>query len=412
MSRLLIIFIIIGIFFSNSIAAVFKVGTTSTEITSSDSSTQIDTDIPTSSTGGNFESASEYPIIKRIINPNYKDFNLKNKPTDIEVKLQGCSRNFDNVLMKEIIDENFGNIYNIHVNIEDPFFSIKRAVYEKNCTKSIENKSDTIKSIIYKMGENYTYYNKSLYIKVPRLKSGENVIYDYSIMPNRSGIFDIVTIFRLNDSKWSDLEKRDTIEIRPPEVEITSETDRSSPICGDFLNVTYNILHKSGWSNDDLNVSLFFNNSDQYTIYYENKTKYDNGFVNLRLKPLERTKYQIKVIYNEAGKHPIPSLDIVGATVYQKEAEVNIISNSFLKLINEYGPSFSLIISLSAILISFYIGRKEQQYFTKLEGIYDNRLAEQEKINHSQKEEINYIKQQIEEITHQQDIDLPDDPGP
>jgi hypothetical protein len=207
-SRLFIIIIIISLFFPSSIAAVFKVAATSAELISSDSSEHIDTANPTSSTGGNFESAGEYPIIKRIINPNYKEFNLKNKPTDVEVILQGCSRNFDNVLLKEIIDDNFGNIYNIHVNVEDPFFSIKRAVYEKNSTESIENKSETIKNIIYKMGENYTYYNNTLYIKIPRLRSGENVIYDYSIMPNRSGIFNIVTLFRLNDSKWSDLEKK------------------------------------------------------------------------------------------------------------------------------------------------------------------------------------------------------------
>jgi hypothetical protein len=93
-SRLFIIIIIISLFFPSSIAAVFKVAATSAELISSDSSEHIDTANPTSSTGGNFESAGEYPIIKRIINPNYKEFNLKNKPTDVEVILQGCSRNF------------------------------------------------------------------------------------------------------------------------------------------------------------------------------------------------------------------------------------------------------------------------------------------------------------------------------
>jgi len=390
-------------------AAVFKVATTSAETTSAGSSGHLDTANPTSGTGGNFESAGEYPIIKRIINPNYKDFNLKNKPTDIEVKLQGCSRNFDNVLMKEMIDDHFGNIYNIRVYIEDPIFSTKRAVCEQNCTNSIKNKSDTIKSFIYKMNENYTYYNNSIYIRIPRLKSGENVIYDYSIMPNRSGIFNVVTLFRLSDSKWSDLEKRDVIEIRPPEIEVTFETDQSSTICGDFLNVTYNILHKSGWSNDDLNVSLFFNNSDQYTMYYENKTKYTNEFVNLKLKPLERTKYPIKVVYNKAGKHPIPSLDIVGATVYQKEGEVDVFQSSFSILFDEYG---SFIVSVLAVVISLIYGRKEQDSFTKLEGEYHIRLKEQESINDRQQEEINYIKRQMDEINHPQNIDLVDDPDP
>ena len=265
--------------------------------------------------------------------------------------------------------------------------------------------------------ENYMFYKKgdtNIYIKIPRLKSGENVIYDYRVRSNRSGIFNVVTLFRLNGSRWSDLEKRDTIEMRPPEIEVSTETDESSAICDDFLNVTYNILHKSGWSNDELCVNLFFNNSGQYTIYYENKTLYANQLINLKLKPLETTKYPIKIKYHYAGKHPIPSLDIVGATVYQKDADIDVFPTGIEKTLQDNAPlinSLAQIITSIVLLITIFFSFDDRKRACKTE----NRACKAES-------DILEIKKHLEQNKHQEeddpkkaksiDKDLDDDPSP
>lgn len=206
----IIIFILILVFCAPSTCANFRLSKTPDE-----SQTAIAPTIPqnpASEGGGNFESEGQYPSINRIINPNYKDYNLKNKVSDIEVEVQGCGRDFDNILIKEIIDKKFENISNIHIYIDDSIFLIRREVNALNTTNLSNN---SIQKLIEEMKENYIFFNNDIYIKVPRLRSGENIIYNYTVISNRSGIFNVVTLFRLNGSKWSDLEKRDIIEMRP-----------------------------------------------------------------------------------------------------------------------------------------------------------------------------------------------------
>lgn len=302
--------------------------------------------------GGNFESTETYSNIKRTIAPNYKEFSLKNKANRIEVTIYGAGRILNNILIKEIVDKNFENISNLNIFIENPFTQIRRIISEQN----ISDKSDDINNDSYMakllLDPNYVIINNTIYIKIPKLNIGENIIYDYNVKSNRSGIYRIETLFRLESSKWSDLVKEDTIEVRPPEVDVYAERDQSYAICGKSINLTYNILHKSGWSNDDLDICIFFNNSNQYTIYYLNNTIYKNEYIPIKLKPLEMKKYLIKVKYHEAGKHPIPNLDIAGATVYQEYEDLDVMPDGFTKFLQDYWPIISLLLAIIGFILT------------------------------------------------------------
>lgn len=384
MSNLIIIFILIFVFCTHGVCANFKVGTTPDE--SQSTITPKPTQNPANlisnegGSGGNFESKEEYPSINRIISPNYKDFNLKNKVSNIEVEIQGSGRDFDNVLIREIIDKKFKNITNICVYIDNPLSLIKREVNKLNITSSTNN-NIIIQKLINETKENYAFCNNDIYIKIPRLRSGENIIYNYTVVSEKSGIFNAVTLFRLNGSRWSDLEKRAIIEMRPPEIDVSAETDQSCASREDFLNVTYNILHKSGWSNDDLDVKLFFNYSDQYTIYYENKTIYANQLIDLKLKPLEITKYHIKIKYHSAGKHLFPSLDIDGATVYQKDADIDVLYWNWFKYLQDY----ELLISFFSVFFVLILTAYDIRHSKTLEGTIEHLQGQIDQINHFQK---------------------------
>jgi hypothetical protein len=311
--------------------------------------------------GGNFESSETYSSIKRTIAPNYKEFSLKNKSNRIEVTIYGAGRILNNVLVKEIVDKKFENLSDLNIYIENPFAQTKRVIYEENkSNESSGAKKDNCiaESVIY---PSYKIINNTIYISIPKLNVGENIIYEYNVKSNRSGIYRVATLFRLENSKWSDLLKEDTIEVRPPEVNVYSERDQSYAICGKSINLTYNMLHKSGWSNDDLDINIFFNDSNQYTIYYKNNTRYNNEYIPIKLKPLEMEKYLIRVIYHEAGKHPIPNLDIAGATVYQEYDDLDVMPDDYSKILQDNWPIVSVLIAIVGFIITIIQIKNEIQ---------------------------------------------------
>lgn len=325
----------------------------------------------TETSGGNFATQDGYMTIKRNIKPNYKDFYLKNKMNLIEVEIQGCQRSLNNVLVKEIIDSDLSDITDLHVFVEDPFDSTKRIITEAR-TKSIIDKNINTKNIIDSIKENYTVKNNIIYIKIYKLNPGENIKYNYKIHSNKSGIFDISTRLRLDDSRWPDLEKTEPIEIRPPEIQVYTECVKSYAIRDIPLNVTYCILHKDGWSKEPLYFDVKLNKSKEYTILYPNDTSYNDTNINLTIMPLEPTRLLMKVKYNEAGQYPFPGLDIYGATVYQDNTIIDVIPSPVIKWLQDNAVLFSILISLIAILITifdFAIYRREK---TAEKGISSN----------------------------------------
>jgi hypothetical protein len=333
----------------------------------------------TETSGGNFGAQEGFLTIKRNVRPNYKDFYLKNKMNLIEVEIQGCGRAFNDVLIKEKIDPELGNFSDLNIFIENPFTSTNRVIKEKISKYSGNNETKYIKETIDEMKENFTLENNTIYIKIPKLNSRENIKYNYKIHSIKAGIFDIVTRLRLNESKWPDLERMDPIEVRPPEIQVNIESDKSFAIKNKPLNLTYSILHKSGWSKEALYFYLKFNPLEEYTIYYENGTLYKNENINLTLLPLEATKLLMKVKYNEAGQHPLPSLDIEGATISQDNNNIEVISSDLTKSLQDNIVLISLVISIIAIFITifdFQISRKEIDSLTqittnKIPPVYD-----------------------------------------
>jgi hypothetical protein len=404
----LVIFILFFIFTSNAIAYHFSI---SDIPVSRPSNGGIDNPDQTGgSAGGNFESLGGLPNIKRNIEPNYKDFTIKNKSIHIEVVIPNYGRSFDDILIKEKVDDGFGNISDLHICIANPIYSTNRTVY------SLKNNTTTdIRTLFDNMKENYSIVNRNaLYIKIPKLNLGEDIVYDYVVKSNASGIFCVDTLFRLNGSKWPDSIRQDTIEVRPPEIEVDTIEDQFYAISNEPIDITYNILHRSGWCTELTEISAFFNRSDKYEIRFKEKNdetykEYNGKTFKLNLTPLEVTSYPIQIVYHNAGKHPIPRLNVLGATVNQKNIEIDVAPDELTKNLQDYGPFISSFIAVIGILFSFYQLRNQQEEIKKMEvhidGLYQyinvNNETGQDRINRNNATQINK-----EDSTNETDCDL------
>ena len=345
----------------------------------------------TSSGGGNFVQEGN-PIIKRRIAPNYKDFYLKNSIYNVEVEIQGSGRSFDDLLIKEKIDQKLGKLSNLTVYVVNSFDSSKRPVKEAKSVSQI--KDGQAINLMKEMGENYTICddNKTIYIKIKKLELGQDISYNYNIKSNQTGIFEILTRLRINNSRWADLEKIDPIDVRPPEIEVATDRDKSYAICYKPLNVTYGILFKNGWCNEDTKLQALFNTSEEYDIYL-NGSKYTGKKFNITVKPLELKEYPVKIEYKNAGLHPIPAISIEGATVYQKNEDIDVFVNDFTKFLQDNAILFSIIISIFAICISTFEllnARRERDFLSNIalkiapSSVYTKIMKEQRKSNHLQ----------------------------
>lgn len=338
----------------------------------------------TTSTGGNFATQEGYPIIKRDANPIYKDFYLSGKSYDIDVEIQGCARDFKDVLIKESIDPDLEtNLDILNITISDPF-SVEKKYLKKS---SLDPSTENIESIIGNMTDEYIIYKNSIYIKIIKLLPYEDINYIYKIRSNNTGVFEVLTRFRLNNSIWPDLEKKDFIEVRPPEMNIITELDKSYAICEEPLLVTYRILHKIGWCKEPVNFSASFDISDEFSILNINQIPYKkDDQILLTFEPLNTTVYQTLVKYNKAGSHPIPTINIRGVAASQERVEVEVYSSPIVKVFQDNGIFISFLISILLILVSlteFHISNKELEIL-KIYGIhdytktdYDNLLAKQ-----------------------------------
>ena len=348
----LVLFIIFFIFTSNAVAYHFSISDIPVSGSSNggiDNPDQMD-----DSAGGNFESLGGLPNIKRNIEPNYKDFTIKNKSIHIEVVIPNYGRSFDDILIKEKVDDSFGKISDLHIYIANPIYSTKRIVYP------LENDTATdIRTLFHNMDENYSIVNRTaLYIKIPRLRLGEDIVYDYTVKSNKSGIFSVDTLFRLNGSKWPDSLREDTIEVRPPEIEVDIMADQFYAICKKPLTITYSILHRSGWCYDLTDISLLFNQTDNiYKILIKGENdkcykEYDGRQIKLNLTPLEPTRYSIQIEYQNAGRHPVPRLNVVNATVKQQDIEIDVIPDEETKTLQDNGVYVSLLLAVISIIIT------------------------------------------------------------
>ncbi len=326
-------------------------------------------DLETNNVGGNFESISGLPDIKRTIEPNYKDFTIKNKSIKIIVKIPGFGRSLDDILIKEIADNNFDQVSNLHIYIENPIFSNRREIYP-----SKSNVTNNIRNMLEMLHENYSIVSNTIYIKIPRLNLGEDIVYNYTVKSNKSGIFCVDTLFRLNGSKWPDSIRQDTIEVRPPEIEVDILEDQLFAIRGEPLDIILRILHKSGWCNDPISISGYFNQSDKYDIWILKKDgkdyeKYDGRIIELNLTPLEPTSYPMRIYYHNAGKHHIPSLNVIGATVKQEDFDIEVMPDDNIKALMDYAPYLSLLGLILAAIGIFYQQKEINDIRIKIDNI-------------------------------------------
>lgn len=319
------------------------------------------------SSGGNFEQDGR-PIIKRSVKPNYKDFYVKGKSYDVEVNIQGCARTINNISIREKIDSELdANFEKTVICTSDNFKTQRQHISNSSNYRNIS--SDTIDNIIANLKNEYVVYNGSIYINIMRLASFEDIEYNYTIRSNNTGVFEITTRLRQKNSRWADMEKRDLIEVRPPEMNVISEMDRSYAIIGEPFLVSYKVLHKIGWSKDPAKFNASFDTSKEYTIDVDGIPYKEGQDIELQFEPLNITKCKINIKYNKAGLHPIPSLNIKGAIVTQEIQKIEVFPYHFVKNMQDNAIFISFFLSIILVFISYFefsISNKELELIKKI----------------------------------------------
>lgn len=156
------------------------------------------------------------------------------------------------------------------------------------------------------------------------------------------------------NSRWADMEKRDLIEVRPPEMNVISEMDRSYAIIGEPFLVSYKVLHKIGWSKDPAKFNASFDTSKEYTIDVDGIPYKEGQDIELQFEPLNITKCKINIKYNKAGLHPIPSLNIKGAIVTQEIQKIEVFPYHFVKNMQDNAIFISFFLSIILVFISYF----------------------------------------------------------
>jgi hypothetical protein len=316
----------------------------------------VDTNNDVTAVNANFPNDYGQIDIIKLARPNYKDFYLLNKTYCVNVEIKGVGRPLDNVTIKEIVDSKLQiDFSQISPYVFDPFSTSSiKPIHYVNIT-NLSNQCDQY---------SLDYLNNSIYIKVNRLEPKHRIKYNFTIKSNETGVFQAVTILRLagDSSKWSDLDVPLDIEVRPPIFEAYVDKETSYAIEGKSLNVTYNILHKSGWCSGPFKLNVSFKNStdDEYELYI-NKKLYKNGdLLPTVFSTLKGTQINVSIIYKNSGSHILPAVLIEREIIPFEDNKVEIYQY-FTKSMDEsqsvfsnFGVIFAVILSLFSFFISLY----------------------------------------------------------
>lgn len=321
--------------------------------------------------------------VKKSASPNYKDFYLLNKTYYVKVEITGIGRSVDNITIREKLDPNLRiTIAPPYPNIADPFDDTSIEYLKKVNSSKLSDKTECSYSVDYK--------NNSIYLKIKRLKPKQCIKYNFNITSNKTGVYSSATLVRIagDASKLSDLYIPFDIEVRPPVFEVHIEKGTTQVIAGDPLNVTYNILHKSGWCIDPFQLDVTFKNSrdNEYIIYRDGKI-YNGEKINTLFSTLTDSPVNIMVVYKHSGIQSLPSILIENEVVpiAFEESQIKVYEKWINKYMEEYEPTYStyglilaLLLSLISIIMSIndiMIGRKEINIMNNQVSIMSEELA-------------------------------------
>lgn len=302
-------------------------------------------------------------IVKKSY-PSFKDFYLLNKTYSVSVEICGTGRVLDNLTIKEKIDPKLKtSIIPPFPNIVDPFNEL---------SKKDLNKSEFNNSANRSIG-NYSFdsENNTILIKISKLSPKNCIRYNFNIESNKTGVFPAVTLVRISGdrSKFSDIYIPFDLEVRPPEFEAHIDKDSPQAIVGYGLNVTYNIIHRSGWCADPftLNVTLKNSSKNKYIII-RNGSIYNGEGITLSFNTLKYSSIDATIVYEESGDHLLPEILVENQVVSipHEEREIHVYQRELYKYMDEsestfssYGLALGLFLSLIAIIYEIRLGRKE-----------------------------------------------------
>jgi len=205
-------------------------------------------------------------------------------------------------------------------------------------------------------------YNNTFYIAVNKLKSKNCIEYSYDITSNITGIFELLTTVRIggNYSNWVDLTYPKKVEFRPPIFSMDIIKEKSYANVGEPLDVTYALSYRAGWSSEPIlrNIRFKTSNENTYSIRINNSI-YDGKPIPTWFSPIDETKVNISVYYNQLGNNLLPGIFIENEQI-SSDTEIYVYYNWIVKFITDLQPVLSntgLYLAVAFSLVSIYFSR-------------------------------------------------------
>jgi len=302
------------------------------------------------SINANFPDDYGHITIKKSSNPSYKDFYLLNKTYSIKVEISGIGRSVDNLTILEKIDKN------LRIQITPPFPHVMDP-FADSSLRSLERVNSEKLNESIKESYFIDHLNNTILLRINKLRPKYCIQYNFNITSEKTGVFPATTLVRIagDASKPSDISMPFEIEVRPPVFEAHIEKNSTQIIAGDPLDITYNIIHKSGWCIDPFNLSVFFKNStnSEYIIYNEDK-EYSGQRINTSFNTLKYSPIHATIYYNKCGKQLLPEIYVEDQviTIPYEEREIYVYDNIIYKFIEEHGQTCATLIGILALFFS------------------------------------------------------------
>jgi hypothetical protein len=281
------------------------------------------------SVNANFPDDYGYIQINKYVTPKFQDFYIKNQIYIVHVKISGIGRSLENISIKEEVPSSLQiNSFRTCPFIVDPFdnSSIHKilVVDSKNETKPIST-----------WNENYTNNSNNIFIKISRLKPKRCIVYEYELIPRRTGTYSDTTMVRIGGetSKFPDAENVIEFDVRDPQFDIVPGIVDSYGYVNKPLNATYNIVHVSGSCSGLIPLNISFNNTTKYNISCNERS--------IELIPFKSKSINVSIYYKEAGLQYFPPIIINDRTNPLEEKDVIIYYNYLFKYIAELQNVFN-----------------------------------------------------------------------
>jgi hypothetical protein len=283
--------------------------------------------------------------INKYVTPKFQDYYIQDQAYLVHVKISGIGRTLDNISIKEEVPSALQiDSFKTCPYIVDPF--------DNSSTHNIlaaDLMNETKLMSTWK--ENYTNNSNSIFIKINRLKPKRCIVYEYKLIPRRTGTYSDITIVRIGGetSKLPDTENVIEFDVRDPQFGIVLGIVDSYGYTNKPLNATYNIVHVSGSCLGKIPLNISFNNTTKYNISWNERS--------IELIPFKSKSINVSIYYKEAGLQYFPPIIINDRTNPLEEKDVIIYYNELSKSLEDLQNLFNstpFMIMLYGIIIYIF----------------------------------------------------------